>query len=238
MEYTGRITFNPLQDNLATNGQFLIGGGHQARAVDCELKRFHIWDLALTAEQLEAVQGCEVPNPQSFIGGSWPYGLRGSWSFGNEHNSQNFTTVGATYWEKERRFADNMYGDLGSFQAQSAWEERVGEIGVAVDFNFDDQMGYPYWKNLLTAEVIKDYSESDEHHFSSELGGRFVRGGECNFDACPAANPDGCPLKRGVDFNSKEECEAFASWNYCRLAGSTRGRPNMKHLDGCHVGSA
>eukprot|EP00913_Durusdinium_trenchii_P019497 g18328.t1 len=38
-------------DNIADNGQFMIGGGHQGRPVDCEMARMRLWSLALTQEQ-------------------------------------------------------------------------------------------------------------------------------------------------------------------------------------------
>eukprot|EP00913_Durusdinium_trenchii_P019498 g18329.t1 len=67
-----------------------------------------------------------------------------------------------------------------------------------------------------------------KHHLSRLNGGDFIRGGVCNFDACPSISPQNlCPLERSVRFMSIEECEAFASFNYCRLSGSTRNRPKL-----------
>ncbi|CAE8731891.1 unnamed protein product [Polarella glacialis] len=67
-------------------------------------------------------------------------------------------------------------------------------------------------------------------------GGGFVRGGLCNYDECPATGPENdCPLGRSLGFPSESECETFKNFNFCRLAGQSRGRPNMPHLNGCHV---
>ncbi|CAE7509606.1 unnamed protein product [Symbiodinium pilosum] len=46
IEYTGRVTYSPLAENIADNGQFFVGGGHEARAVECEVANVRLWTLA------------------------------------------------------------------------------------------------------------------------------------------------------------------------------------------------
>merc|ERR1712039_15278 len=67
----------------------------------------------------------------------------------------------------------------------------------------------------------------------------------------PIASPEGCPLKPGRDltFDSVQECEAFADWNFCRKSGAQRGRTRQAYYqyvnkapdygflqEGCRVG--
>jgi len=213
IDYAGRLTYSPLAENIADNGQFLVGGGHQGRAVECELANVRLWSVALTEEQLRAVQACSLPEPTSFIGGSWPHSLHAAWAF-NGHFI-------------------NSFGPLENLTEESAWEEQLG-----TGFNSADGMNYPYWKNLLTGQAVQSYTNAMDHHLSRLNGGDFIRGGLCDFSACPAISPETlCPLERSVAFFSTDECEAFASFNYCRQAGSTRNRPSMPHLDGCHLGT-
>ena len=47
------------KENIADNGQFLVGGGHQGRAVECELANVRLWTRWLhiflrAAEQLSS----------------------------------------------------------------------------------------------------------------------------------------------------------------------------------------
>ncbi|CAJ1415881.1 unnamed protein product [Effrenium voratum] len=210
--FPGLVIYSPNEENIADNGQFLVGGGHQARPVDLEVANLRLWSVALTQEQLaQQAQVCQVPDSESFIGGAWPFSLHGAWPLNG-----NFT---------------NAFGPFANFSEQSVWEEQLGS-----GYNSVDAMNYPYWKNLLTAEVVQTYTQSMYHHMSRKLGGGFVRGGVCNFNACPAISPvNACPLQRSVGFASSAECEEFAGFNFCRLAGSTRNRPSMPHLQGCHL---
>ncbi|CAK9019817.1 Hypothetical protein SCF082_LOCUS14668 [Durusdinium trenchii] len=212
VEYVGRLTYSPDADNIADNGQFMIGGGHQGRPVDCEMARMRLWSLALTQEQLVELQSCDPLDVEQFIGGSYPHSLHASWDLNG-----NFS---------------NNFGPLDNLTEHSAWEEQTGTGSNAVD-----GLNYPYWKNIVTGEAVQTFAQSMKHHLSRLNGGDFIRGGVCNFDACPSISPQNlCPLERSVRFMSIEECEAFASFNYCRLSGSTRNRPSMPHLDGCHIG--
>lgn len=212
IEYPGRLTYSPDAENIADNGQFMIGGGHQGRPVDCEMAKVRLWSSALTKEQLTELQSCDALDVEQFIGGPYPHTLHASWDLNG-----NFT---------------NNFGPLENLTEQSVWEEQTG-----TGYNSADAMNYPYWKNIITGEVVQSYTQSMKHHLSRTNGGDFIRGGICNFDECPAISPENlCPLERSLRFMTEEECEAFASFNYCRLSGSTRNRPSMPHLDGCHLG--
>jgi len=212
IEYPGRLTYSPDAENIADNGQFMVGGGHQGRPVDCEMAKVRLWSRALTKEQLTELQSCDPFDVERFIGGAYPHSLHASWDLNG-----NFT---------------NNFGPLENLTEQSAWEEQIG-----TGFNSADGMNYPYWKNILTGEAVQSYTQSMKHHLSRSNGGDFTRGGMCNFDECPAISPENlCPLERSLRFMTVEECEAFATFNYCRKSGSTRNRPSMPELDGCHIG--
>lgn len=73
----------------------------------------------------------------------------------------------------------------------------------------------------------------------SQSQGEFSRGGACNKERCPEASPEGCPLIRSrvIFFSSPEKCNAFAAFNFCRKAGSSRGRAPQPHFNGCHAGA-
>lgn len=143
IQYSGRLTYSPDAENIADNGQFMVGGGHQGRSIDCEISRVRLWSQALSEEQLSALQSCDVLDVERFIGGQWPHALHASWEFNG-----NFT---------------NGFGPLENLTEQSVWEEQTG-----TGFNSADQMNYPYlglmncfakseslryWKNILTGQV-------------------------------------------------------------------------------------
>ncbi|CAE7253800.1 unnamed protein product [Symbiodinium natans] len=48
IEFPGRLTYSPLAENIADNGQFLVGGGHQGLAVECELASVRLWTLGVS----------------------------------------------------------------------------------------------------------------------------------------------------------------------------------------------
>lgn len=92
---------------------------------------------------------------------------------------------------------------------------------------------YASWS--LSGNTTNDVSDSLDA-LSLVQAGNFVRGGACNYDTCPANSPDdGCPLSRGIDFWTVDECEAFASYSFCKRFGSARGRPASRMLTGCHA---
>ena len=33
------------KENIADNGQFMVGGGHEGRPVDCEMAKLRLWSL-------------------------------------------------------------------------------------------------------------------------------------------------------------------------------------------------
>ena len=56
------------KENIADNGQFLVGGGHQGRAVECELANVRLWTRwrhIITAEQLSLFFPAACPEPRS-----------------------------------------------------------------------------------------------------------------------------------------------------------------------------
>ena len=117
IQYSGRLTYSPDAENIADNGQFMVGGGHQGRSVDCEISRVRLWSRALSEEQLSALQGCDL-DVERFLGGPWPHDLHASWAFNG-----NFS---------------NLFGPLENLTEQSVWEEQTG-----TGFNSADQMNYP-----------------------------------------------------------------------------------------------
>eukprot|EP00930_Biecheleria_cincta_P049348 TRINITY_DN34562_c0_g1_i1.p1 TRINITY_DN34562_c0_g1~~TRINITY_DN34562_c0_g1_i1.p1 ORF type:complete len:640 (+),score=67.99 TRINITY_DN34562_c0_g1_i1:29-1948(+) len=116
----------------------------------------------------------------------------------------------------------NSFGPMQEIMTMG-WNEVSG-----TGYDYDARASYPYWRNMVTGQVSQTKRVAQ---------GGYKRGGACNYFACPPVS-EGCPLGRSLDFTSKRECQAFANWNHCKLAGSSRGRPSMSHLSGCHVGPA
>lgn len=73
---SGTLTFVPEDDNIAMEGQMLLGGGHKGQAVACHASRIRFWSVALNLEQLRQLQQCELPGLPALIGGAWPHGLQ------------------------------------------------------------------------------------------------------------------------------------------------------------------
>lgn len=117
----------------------------------------------------------------------------------------------------------NSFGSIQEIMTMG-WNEISG-----TGYDYNVRAYYPYWQNFVTGEVSQTKKVAQ---------GGYKRGGVCNYDACPPLSAEGCPLGRSLDFTSSQECESFASWNRCKLTSSTRGRPNMGYLSGCHVGPA
>jgi len=80
----GEIVYAPEGENIGMDGELLFGGGMLGQAVNTELSRIRLWSRALTKDQLMAVSGCELPQLDALLGGSWPYGLAGSWTLNSD----------------------------------------------------------------------------------------------------------------------------------------------------------
>ena len=42
------ICIEKSKENIADNGQFMVGGGHEGRPVDCEMAKLRLWSLGST----------------------------------------------------------------------------------------------------------------------------------------------------------------------------------------------
>jgi len=183
------------------------------------MANLRIWSVALYSEELSEISwgqhwplglACSKFEPDAFKGGAYPHSLYGSWDLRSGDTS---TT----------------YGPMAALEHRFEWEQ-IGDDCYdfgACDFDYAVQLFYPYWRHAATREVTQTKITG---------AGDFVRGGPCNFNACPVYSESGCPLGRSLDFKTVEQCEAFAAWNFCKLAGDTRARPNYPHLNGCHAG--
>uniref|UniRef100_A0A7S4PXR4 Uncharacterized protein n=1 Tax=Alexandrium monilatum TaxID=311494 RepID=A0A7S4PXR4_9DINO len=94
------------------------------------------------------------------------------------------------------------------------------------------------WPHGLQASYALNGTRADAagtgfEALQSVSGGRFIVGGSCSADRCPRTSPHGCLLVAGRElrFNSVDQCESFARFVHCRVAGSSRGRPAA--LTGC-----
>jgi hypothetical protein len=101
------------------------------------------------------------------------------------------------------------------------------------DFKLDGS-----FSNEVGVTDLRTLHPSVKNNQSLFNAGEFRRGGRCNYDRCPEASEHGCPVMRNrqLNFNSTEACETFARFNFCRIAGSERGRPPYAYFDGCHRG--
>jgi len=79
MPGSGTLTFVPGDDNIAMEGQLLLGGGHQGQALACHASRVRFWSVALKLEQLRQLQQCELPGLPALVGGAWPHGLQANY---------------------------------------------------------------------------------------------------------------------------------------------------------------
>jgi len=68
--------------------------------------------------------------------------------------------------------------------------------------------------------------------------GQFIVGGLCSTERCPEKSSDGCLHVSGRElfFDSIENCESFARYVHCTVAGGNRERPAS--LTGCGVPAA
>lgn len=119
-------------------------------------------------------------------------------------------------------------------------------LSATLDGNFTDIAPSPAFALIMGGQQFEAVFVDKETWNPPEIVGKFVQGGRCHFPRCPAISPastsrgTGCPLVPGsqVPFDSADVCEGHAALNFCRQAGSSRGRPAVSSLDGCHAGGS
>lgn len=236
----GVVTYDPVGEqgfeNVGEDGQFVLAGGQLRRTLDGQVGRFRLWNQALTQDQLREVRECGFPDLRKVVGGPAPHGLVASYDLdGDFTNNANQTIAARAAMEA----AVSPPFDLSELE-----EFKLLYRGMPNDPDFEPFANATYyidaqWGSLDVGTIAGKSLGGDGEGASA--GGEFVMGGPCHHARCPASSPDtGCPLMQNqeVKFNSRESCEDFAAWNFCSLAGQSRGRPGVTGLQGCHAGGS
>lgn len=81
--------------------------------------------------------------------------------------------------------------------------------------------------------LINNTAGTSFPNWKTSAWAQFDIGGDCGFVDCPSRSPEGCLLieEETKRFNSMAQCQAFATFNFCRAAGANRERP--PYLSGC-----
>lgn len=88
IQQPGKITFEPGEDNVGQDGQFVVGGGYKSRPLDAEVMHVRLWSRALTQAELVTVSNCGMPSAEMLFGGAFPHDLHADYILdGNLSNS-------------------------------------------------------------------------------------------------------------------------------------------------------
>jgi len=94
LTYLPEDEFGP--DYIGMDGQFVLCGGLNGTAIDCQVQDFRFWNRALSHTQVRAVQPCKLPDLRGVMGGAFPYGLAAWYRFdGSFENSAPASTYPA-----------------------------------------------------------------------------------------------------------------------------------------------
>jgi len=87
-KYLGYVNYNIgaglTMDNPGMDGQIVIGGGHLSRTTSCELSEVRMWDIALSAKDLENIMQCNPPKLK-------PANLRARYALQKDHRNSAVT---------------------------------------------------------------------------------------------------------------------------------------------------
>jgi len=88
IQQPGKITFDPGEDNIGQDGQFVVGGGYKSRPLNAEVMHVRLWSRALTQADLTTVSQCRMPSAETIFGETFPHDLHANYILdGNLSNS-------------------------------------------------------------------------------------------------------------------------------------------------------
>jgi hypothetical protein len=82
---SGKITYDPGEDYLSMDGEFVVAGGYLGIPLDAEVQNVRLWSRALTPEELLTSSTCRGPTAEQMFGGEFPHELQADYIFDGDY---------------------------------------------------------------------------------------------------------------------------------------------------------